>query len=250
MRNLENAVVVVTGASRGIGRAIAEELGKGGAKVVVNYLHHKDLAEEVVEGLLKNGAAAAIAMQADVSHADQAARLIDDTIKQFDRIDVLVNNAGINVDRALKAMSVEDWDRVVQADLNSYFYTVKAALPYFMQQKSGTILNISSLTGQMGNYGQANYGAAKAGIIGFTKTAALELARSGVRVNALSLGAIDTPDMWSQVSQEIKDGLMKRIPLGRFGTPEEVALAARFLIVDATWCTGTTIQLNGGMYMF
>ncbi len=218
MRNLENAVVVVTGASRGIGRAIAEELGKGGAKVVVNYLHHKDLAEEVVEGLLKNGAAAAVAMQADVSHADQAARLIDDTIKQFDRIDVLVNNAGINVDRALKAMSVEDWDRVVQADLNSYFYTVKAALPYFMQQKSGTILNISSLTGQMGNYGQANYGAAKAGIIGFTKTAALELARSGVRVNALSLGAIDTPDMWSQVSQEIKDGLVKRIPLGRFGT--------------------------------
>ncbi len=249
MRNLENAVVVVTGASRGIGRAIAEELGKGGAKVVVNYLHHKDLAEEVVEGLLKNGAAAAVAMQADVSHADQAARLIDDTIKQFDRIDVLVNNAGINVDRALKAMSVEEWDRVVQADLNSYFYTVKAALPYFMQQKSGTILNISSLTGQMGNYGQANYGAAKAGIIGFTKTAALELARSGVRVNALSLGAIDTPDMWSQVSQEIKDGLVKRIPLGRFGTPEEVALAARFLIVDATWCTGTTIQLNGGMYM-
>ena len=249
MRNLENAVVVVTGASRGIGRAIAEELGKGGAKVVVNYLHHKDLAEEVVEGLLKNGASAAVAMQADVSHADQAARLIDDTIKQFDRIDVLVNNAGINVDRALKAMSVEDWDRVVQADLNSYFYTVKAALSYFMQQKTGTILNISSLTGQMGNYGQANYGAAKAGIIGFTKTAALELARSGVRVNALSLGAIDTPDMWSQVSQEIKDGLVKRIPLGRFGTPEEVALAARFLIVDATWCTGTTIQLNGGMYM-
>jgi acetoacetyl-CoA reductase len=250
MRNLENAVVVVTGASRGIGRAIAEELGKGGAKVVVNYLHSKDMADEVVEGLLKNGASAAVAMQADVSHADQAARLIDDTIKQFDRIDVLVNNAGINVDRALKAMSVEDWDRVVQADLNSYFYTVKAALPYFMQQKSGTILNISSLTGQMGNYGQANYGAAKAGIIGFTKTAALELARSGVTVNALSLGAIDTPDMWSQVSQEIKDGLAKRIPLGRFGTPEEVALAARFLIVDATWCTGTTIQLNGGMYMF
>jgi acetoacetyl-CoA reductase len=249
MRNLENAVVVVTGASRGIGRAIAEELGKGGAKVVVNYLHRKDLAEEVVEGLLKNGASAAVAMQADVSHADQAARLIEDTIKQFDRIDVLVNNAGINVDRALKAMSVEDWDRVVQADLNSYFYTVKAALPYFMQQQSGTILNISSLTGQMGNYGQANYGAAKAGIIGFTKTAALELARFHVTVNALSLGAIDTPDMWSQVSQEIKDGIAKRIPLGRFGTPEEVALAARFLVVDAPYCTGTTIQINGGMYM-
>jgi NAD(P)-dependent dehydrogenase (short-subunit alcohol dehydrogenase family) len=248
MTTLENAVVVVTGASRGIGRAIAEELGSGGAKVVVNYVHNKDLAEEVVEGLLKNGASAAVAMQADVSDPAQAARLIEDTIAQFDRIDVLVNNAGINVDRALKAMSVEDWDRVIQSDLNSYFYTVKAALPYFMQQQSGTILNISSLTGQMGNYGQANYGAAKAGIIGFTKTAALELARYHVTVNALSLGAIES-DMWSQVSQEIKDGIAKRIPLGRFGTPQEVALAARFLVVDAPYCTGTTIQINGGMYM-
>ena len=249
MRTLENAVVVVTGASRGIGRAIAEELGSGGANVVVNYFHHKEEADEVVEHLLKHGSPAAVAMQADVSHADQAARLIEDTIKQFDRIDVLVNNEGINVDRALKAMSVEDWDRVIQTDLNSYFYTLKAALPYFMQQKSGTILNISSLTGQMGNYGQANYGAAKAGIIGFTKTAALELARYNVTVNALSLGAIDTPHMWSQVSQEIKDGIAKRIPLGRFGTPQEVALAARFLVVDAPYCTGTTIQINGGMYM-
>jgi len=249
MRNLENAVVVVTGASRGIGRAIAEELGSGGANVVVNYFHHKEEADEVVEHLLKHGSPVAVAMQADVSHADQATRLIEDTIKHFDRIDVLVNNEGINVDRALKAMSVEDWERVIQTDLNSYFYTLKAALPYFMQQKSGTILNISSLTGQMGNYGQANYGAAKAGIIGFTKTAALELARYNVTVNALSLGAIDTPHMWSQVSQEIKDGIAKRIPLGRFGTPQEVALAARFLIVDASYCTGTTIQINGGMYM-
>jgi acetoacetyl-CoA reductase len=249
MRTLENAVVVVTGASRGIGRAIAEELGAGGAKVVVNYFHHKEEADEVVDNLLKNGSPAAIAIQADVSDPDQAARLIEDTIKHFDRIDVLVNNEGINVDRALKAMSVEDWDRVIQTDLNSYFYTLKAALPYFMEQKRGTILNISSLTGQMGNYGQANYGAAKAGIIGFTKTAALELARYNVTVNALSLGAIDTPHMWSQVSQEIKDGIAKRIPLGRFGTPQEVALAARFLIVDASYCTGTTIQINGGMYM-
>ncbi len=249
MRTLENAVVVVTGASRGIGRAIAEELGSGGANVVVNYFHHKEEADEVVEHLLKHGSPAAVAVQADVSHAEEAARLIEETIKRFDRIDVLVNNEGINVDRALKAMSVEDWDRVIQTDLNSYFYTLKAALPFFMQQKSGTILNISSLTGQMGNYGQANYGAAKAGIIGFTKTAALELARYNVTVNALSLGAIDTPHMWSQVSQEIKDGIAKRIPLGRFGTPEEVALAARFLIVDAPYCTGTTIQINGGMYM-
>jgi acetoacetyl-CoA reductase len=249
MGTLENAVVVVTGASRGIGRAIAEELGSGGAKVVVNYFHHKEEADEVVENLLKNGSPAAVAIQADVSHPEEAARLIEETIKRFDRIDVLVNNEGINIDRALKAMSVEDWKAVIETDLNSYFYTLKAVLPFFMQQKSGTILNISSLTGQMGNYGQANYGAAKAGIIGFTKTAALELARYNVTVNALSLGAIDTPHMWSQVSQEIKDSIAKRIPLGRFGTPQEVALAARFLVVDAPYCTGTTIQINGGMYM-
>jgi len=249
MKTLENAVVVVTGASRGIGRAIAEELGKGGAKVVVNYLQSKDLAEEVVEGLLKNGASAAVAMQADVSHADQAARLIEDTIAQFERIDVLVNNAGINIDQALRKMSVEAWDTVIQADLNSYFYTIKAALPYFIQQQSGTILNISSTTGQVGLHGQANYGAAKEGIIGFTRTAAIELARYNVRVNVLSLGAIDTPHMWSKVAQEYKDAVVKRIPLGRFGTPQEVALAARFLVVDAPYCTGTTIQINGGMYM-
>ena len=249
MRKLENAVVVVTGASMGIGRAIAEELGKDGAKVVVNYNRHKEQAEEVVENLLKNGASAAVAMQADVSDPAQAARLIEDTIKQFDRIDVLVNNAGINIDRSLKTMTVEEWDTVIQADLNSYFYTLKAALPYFMQQKSGTILNISSTTAQVGVHGQSNYAAAKAGIFGFTKTAALELARYNVTVNALSLGAIDTPHMWSKVPQEYKDSVVKRIPLGRFGTPEEAALAARFMIVDATYCTGTTIQINGGIYM-
>jgi acetoacetyl-CoA reductase len=248
MKTLENAVVVVTGASRGIGRAIAEELGSAGAKVVVNYFHHKEQAEEVVENLLKHGSPAAVAIQADVSHPEEAARLIEETIKRFDRIDVLVNNEGINIDRTLKAMTVEDWKAVIETDLNSYFYTLKAALPFFMQQKSGTILNISSLSGQMGNFGQSNYAAAKAGIIGFTKTAALELARYNVTVNALSLGAIES-DMWSGVSQEIKDGIAKRIPLGRFGTPQEVALAARFLVVDAPYCTGTTIQINGGMYM-
>jgi acetoacetyl-CoA reductase len=249
MRTLKDAVVVVTGASMGIGRAIAEELGSGGAKVVVNYFHHKEEAEEVVEGLLKHGASAAVAMQADVSDPAQAARLIEDTIKQFERIDVLVNNAGINIDRSLKTMTVEEWDTVIQADLNSYFYTIKAALPYFMQQQSGTILNISSTTGQVGVHGQANYGAAKEGIIGFTRTAAIELARYNVTINVLSLGAIDTPHMWGQVRQEYKDAVLKRIPLGRFGTPQEVALAARFLIVDATYCTGTTIQINGGIYM-
>jgi acetoacetyl-CoA reductase len=248
MRTLENAVVVVTGSSRGIGRAIAEELGGGGAKVVVNYFHHKEQAEKVVENLLKNGSPAALAILADVSHPDEAARLIEETIKRFDRIDVLVNNEGINVDRTLKAMSVEDWKTVIETDLNSYFYTVKAALPFFMQQHSGTIINISSLSGQMGNFGQANYAAAKAGILGFTKTAALELARFNVTVNALSLGPIES-DMWSHVPQEVKESIVKRVPLGRFGTPQEVARAVRFLVVDGEFCTGATFSINGGMFM-
>lgn len=248
MRTLDNAVVVVTGGSRGIGRATAEDLGSGGAKVVVNYLNNKELAEEVVEHILKSGSTGAIAVQADVSQPDQAARLIEEAIKTFGRIDVLINNAGINRDRPLKAMTVEDWDTVIEKDLNSYFYTIKAALPTFMEQRSGTIVNISSLTGQMGNYGQANYGAAKAGILGLTKTAALELAQYNVTVNALCLGAIES-DMWSGVSKEIREILVKRIPLGRFGTPEEIARAVRFLVVDAEYCTGSTIHINGGMYM-
>ena len=187
-------------------------------------------------------------MQADVSHPDEAARLIEDTIKRFDRLDVLVNNEGINIGGALKSMSVEDWKTVIETDLNSYFYTVKAAHPFFMQQHSGTIINISSLSGQMGNFGQANFAAAKAGILGFTKTAALELARFNVTVNALSLGPIES-DIWSHVPQEVKESIVKRVPLGRFGTPQEVARAVRFLVVDGEFCTGATFSINGGMYM-
>src|SRR5260370_4729765 len=185
MATLEGAVAVVTGASRGIGRATAEELGRGGSKVVVNYSRSKEPAEELVKKLKEQGARQAIAIQADVSDAGQATKLIEETVKQLGRIDVLVNNAGINIDRTLKNLSVEDWNTVIQTDLNSYFYTVKAALPYFMNQNSGTIINISSFVGQAGNFGQANYSAAKSGIIGFTNTTALQLARSHTTVNAI-----------------------------------------------------------------
>src|SRR4029077_19394820 len=149
----------------------------------------------------------------------------------------LVNNAGINIDRSLKNLTVEDWNKVIQNDLNAYFYTVKAALPYFLQQKSGKIINISSVIGQMGNFGQGNYAAAKAGIIGFTKTAALELARSHVTVNAICPGFTDT-DMYASVPDDVKEKIVKRIPLGRVGTAHEIARAVRFLVEDGAYITG------------
>lgn len=248
MGMLEGAVVVVTGAARGIGRAIVEELGQGGAKVVVNYAHSKGAAEDLVAKLRANGSPQAIAIQADVSDAAQAVKLIEETLKQFGRIDVLVNNAGINIDRSMKNLSAEDWNKVIQTDLNAYFYTVKAALSTFLQQKSGKIINISSVIGQMGNFGQANYAAAKAGIIGFTKTAALELARSNVTVNAICPGFIAT-EMYEGIPDKSKEAILARIPLGRVGTPREVARAVRYLIVDGDYITGASLNINGGLYL-
>src|SRR5438874_2818061 len=245
---LKDAVAVVTGAGRGIGSAIAEELGQGGARVVVNYARSKESAEALARTLMEYGSPQAVALQADVSDAAQASRLIEETVTQFGRIDVLVNNAGINIDRSLKNMSVEDWNTVIQIDLNSYFYTVKAALPYFMQQKSGKIVNISSVIGQMGNFGQANYSAAKAGIIGFTKTAALELARSNVTVNAICPGFIET-EMFASMPDKAKEAVLNRIPLHRVGTAHEVARAVRYLIVDGDYITGASLNINGGLYL-
>ena len=248
MATLEGAVVVVTGAARGIGRAIAEELGQGGAKVVVNYSRSRGPAEELVAELLQKGAPQAVAIQADVANPDQAANLIEETVKQLGRVDVLVNNAGINIDRSLKKMTVEDWDTVIQVDLSSFFYIVRAAIPYLTEQKSGKIINISSFVGQAGNFGQANYSAAKAGIIGFTKTAALELARSNVTVNAVCPGFIET-EMYATIPGKVKEAILQRIPLGRVGTPQEVARAIRYLIVDGDYITGQTLSINGGIYM-
>jgi acetoacetyl-CoA reductase len=244
---LQEAVVVVTGASRGLGRAIAEELGRNGAKVVVNYSRSKEPAEELVQQISENGGEA-IAVQADVSDPEQAQSLIDQTIERFRRVDVLVNNAGINVDRTLKKLSVEDWDKVIQVDLNSAFYTVHAALPHMMEQGGGKIINMSSFVGEAGNIGQANYSAAKAGLLGFTKTAAKELARYGITVNSICPGFIET-DMVASIPDEARDKLLKTVPLGRFGQPEEIARAVRFLVEDGDYITGQALDINGGVYI-
>lgn len=245
MGSLEGKVAIVTGGGRGIGSAIARELSEGGAKVVVNYSNSKGPAEEVVSSLNGNGA---VAIQADVAQAEEASRLIEDTISEFGQVDILVNNAGITLDKTMKKLSIEDWDKVVQVDLNSCFYTVKAALPHFAEQESGKIVNISSFVGQAGNLGQANYAAAKAGIIGFTKTAAIELAKHNVTVNAVCPGFIAT-EMFTAVPEEVQEKIVKRIPLGRPGEPEEVAKAVRYLVVDGDYITGQMLSINGGIYM-
>jgi acetoacetyl-CoA reductase len=244
---LKEAVVVVTGASRGLGKAIAEELAGGGAKVVVNYSRSKEPAEEVVNQISESGGEA-IAVQADVSDAEQAQKLIDQALERFNRVDVLINNAGINIDRTLRKLSVEDWDKVIQVDLNSAFYTVHAVLPHMTDQGGGKIINMSSFVGEAGNIGQANYSAAKAGLLGFTKTAAQELARFGITVNAIAPGFIET-DMVANIPEEAQQKLRKQVPLGRFGKPEEVAKAVRYLIEDGDYITGQSIDINGGIYI-
>src|ERR671913_90801 len=244
---LSQAVVVVTGASRGLGRAIAEELAGGGAKVVVNYSTSKEPAEEIVSQISESGGEA-IAVQADVSDAEQAQKLVDRAIEEHNRVDILVNNAGINIDRTLKKLSVEDWDTVIQVDLNSAFYTVHAVLPHMTEQGGGKIINMSSFVGEAGNIGQANYAAAKAGLLGFTKTAAQELARYGITVNAICPGFIET-DMVAAIPEEAKGKLLKTVPLGRFGKPEEIARAVRYLVEDGDYITGQSLDINGGVYI-
>ncbi len=246
--NLTGAVAVVTGASRGIGNAIAEELGRGGAKVVVNYSGSQEPAEELAEKINQTGGGGeAVAIQADVGDPNDAQRLIDQTIEQFGRIDILVNNAGINVDKTMDKLEVEDWQKVIELDLNGCFYTVHAALPHMTEQGSGSIVNMSSFVGEAGNMGQANYAAAKAGLLGFTKSAALELAKSNITVNAVCPGFIET-DMTGAIPEEAQEKIMKTIPMGRFGQPEDIAQAVRFC-VENEYMTGATLDINGGVYM-
>jgi len=244
---LDGQVAVVTGASRGIGRACALELARHGASVVINYTSNEEMAnscKQEIEGL----GAKALVVQADVSNADDAKKLIEAAEAEFGKVDILVNNAGINRDRTIQRMSVEEWDEVIQTDLSSIFYTTSAAVGGMRERGYGRIINMSSVIGQMGNVGQANYSAAKAGMIAFTKTAAKELARFGITVNAVAPGFIET-DMVAALSDEIKTNLLGLIPLGRFGTAEEVAAAVRFLCVEGGFFTGAQLSLNGGQYM-
>jgi 3-oxoacyl-(acyl-carrier-protein) reductase len=243
----DNRVAIVTGSSRGLGRAIAKELSEHGARVVVNYYQSKEPAEELAAELREKGREA-IVVQAGVAHPDECQRLIEDTVKAFGGLDILVNNAGVNRDRTIRRMTVEEWREVLATDLDSVFYCTYAALPHMIERGGGRIVNMSSIVGQMGNLGQSNYAAAKAGIVGFTKSAAQEFARFNITVNALCPGFIET-DMVTNLTEDVQKALLARIPLGRFGKPEEVAAMTRFLVTEGGYITGAQINVNGGMYM-
>lgn len=244
---MQDQVAIVTGASRGIGRAIALALAEAGAKVVVNYASSSTAADEVVAKIQEMGGEA-IALQADVSQADQVDALIKAVTDQWGRIDVLVNNAGITRDTLLLRMKPEDWQAVINLNLTGVFLCTKAVSKVMLKQRSGRVINIASVAGQMGNPGQANYSAAKAGVIGFTKTVAKEFASRGVTVNAVAPGFIAT-DMTHELPNQ--EEILKFIPLGRFGNAEEVAGLVRFLASDpaAAYITGQVMNVDGGMVM-
>lgn len=245
---LAGKTALVTGASRGIGREIALELARHGANVAVNYAGSEAKANEVVEEIKKMGREA-IAIQCDVSNSDAVAKMVKETIDRFGSLDILVNNAGITKDNLLMRMKEEEWDAVIDTNLKGVFLCTKAVTRQMMKQRSGRIINISSVVGASGNPGQANYVAAKAGVVGLTKTAAKELASRGITVNAVAPGFITT-EMTDQLSEDLKQEMLKMIPLAQFGEAKDIAKTVAFLASeDSRYITGQTIHVNGGMFM-
>ncbi|KYH28737.1 3-oxoacyl-[acyl-carrier-protein] reductase FabG [Clostridium thermopalmarium DSM 5974] len=245
---LKGKNAIITGASRGIGRAIALRLAELGANVVLNYRSDLNSVEEVVKQVEEKGVKA-LAVKGDVSSFDDAKRIVDETIENFGSIDILVNNAGITKDTLLMRMKEEEFDRVINVNLKGVFNCTKHVVPVMLKQRSGRIINISSVVGLSGNAGQANYAAAKAGIIGFTKSIAKEIGSRGITVNAIAPGYIET-DMTEVLSDKVKEQIKANIPLKRLGTPKDIANVVAFLSSeDASYITGQVLSVDGGMHI-
>ncbi|GIP27428.1 3-oxoacyl-[acyl-carrier-protein] reductase FabG [Paenibacillus sp. J23TS9] len=245
---LQGQAALVTGASRGIGRSIALALAEAGANVAVNYSGSEAAAQSVVDEIKQLGVEA-FAIQANVGQSDQAEQLIKEVNHVFGRIDILVNNAGITRDNLIMRMKEEEFDQVIETNLKGVFNCLKSVSRPMMKQRYGRIINISSVVGVLGNAGQANYVAAKAGVIGLTKSSARELASRGITVNCVAPGFIDT-DMTRELSEELRGKMIQDIPLARLGQPEEIAKVVVFLASEgASYMTGQTLHVDGGMYM-
>ncbi len=245
---LKGKVALVTGASRGIGRAIALALAEAGAIVAINYSGNEAKAQEVVAEIEQLGSKS-MAIRANVAVGEQVEQMVTQVLDTFGKLDILVNNAGITRDNLIMRMKEEDWDQVINTNLKGVFHCIKAVTRPMMKQRSGRIINISSVVGVMGNAGQANYVAAKAGVIGLTKSTARELASRGITVNAIAPGFIET-DMTDVLGESVRAELMKAIPLARLGKPTDVARTVRFLASDdAAYITGQVIHVDGGMVM-
>jgi len=246
-KRLSGKVAVVTGSSRGIGKAIAKALAAEGAIMAVHYCRGRDGADQLAAEFERSGNRVGV-FQADVARPEECHRLIELASKQLGQVDILVNNAGINRDKSVRKMSAVEWDEVIQTNLNSVFHCTKAVLEPMIARGWGRIINVASIIGQTGAFGQANYAAAKAGVIAFTKSVAQELAKYGITVNAICPGFVDT-DMIAGMPPAARDNVKSRIPLGRFGDADEVAKLVRFLCTEGDWITGAQLNINGGQYM-
>ena len=246
--DLEGKIAIVTGGTRGIGRAIALDLAANGADIALNYRKSVDLAQELA-GIVREMGRRALVIQADVSSFDDALVMVEKVLNDFGQVDILVNNAGMNWDGVVWKMSEEQWDRVISVDLKGTFNYTRAVTPVFREQGSGKIVNITSINGLRGKFGQTNYSAAKAGVIGFTKACARELGRYSVNVNAVAPGLIET-EMVKEAPQKVRDMALAEIVLGRLGLPEEVAYVVTFLCTNkARHITGQVVQVDGGQYI-
>jgi 3-oxoacyl-[acyl-carrier protein] reductase len=248
MFDLSGKVALVTGGSRGIGRSASLALAESGASVAVNYVSNQSAADEVVR-MINDGGGRAVALQGDVSHADDAKRLIDETVSALGGLHILVNNAGLTQDDLIMRMSEDAWDRVLDIDLRGAFLCTKAALRPMIRQRWGRIINIASVAGLVGNAGQANYAAAKAGLIGFTKAVAKEVASRTITSNAIAPGFVAT-EMTADLTEGQQQAVLQLVPLGRGGTPDDIAPAVVFLASEeAGYITGSVLAIDGGLVM-